>query len=142
MGKFSDKLEYLIQFWLNQNIKLNVGNDIIDIEIIEKEFTYLFDDDFKTYLLKLDGFVENEWDFEMISFWSVEKMRSENLDNYHPSSLLCFADYSINVCSFGFNKMDRKIYTHFQGSNELIFIADSFSEFVDIYINNSLDLIK
>ena len=75
------------------------------------------------------------------SFWSVTQIKIENCYNSHPENVIWFADHFISLCSFGQYKVDQKIYIHLDKSNELYLIANSFSEFVDLYLADPYQLI-
>jgi len=117
-------------------IKLNPGVSIKNIEALELHFGFQFDKDFKIYLEKVNGFDDLDSDDSWFSFWSENRMREENQDNTHPQDAIWFSDYFINLCFFGFHKTDRKVYTHYQALAVFECVADSFSEFIDLYLKD------
>ena len=133
--EFINKLNALIAYWTNEGIKLNTGIDDDLIKKLESDLGYCFDDNFKYYLQKVNGFADFESDESWFSFWSHTRIKDEN-SSTHPKEVIWFADHSLNLCSFGFHKTDRKIYTHFDKQDKIMFIVNSFNEFIDIYLDN------
>ena len=141
-GNFKDKLQTLKAFWEKERVKLNSGASKTSIENFQEEFGFLFECNFIKYLNEIGGFFDDRSDDAWFCFWNLNRMRDENKDNSHPKELIWFSDHSINLCCFGFHKDDQKIYTHFSRSKEIIFIANDFSEFVELYLENPYQLIK
>lgn len=139
---FIFKLDTLITHWTNEGIKMNSGISQNAIRVFENEFGICFEDTFNTYLTRSDGFVDFESDQEWFSFWSIDRMKKENTDNSHPQCVVWFSDYSINLCSFGFHKTDKKIYVHFQHIDGIECVANTFSEFIDVYLEDPIILLR
>jgi len=140
--EFKDKLNKLILHWRSQGIKLNTGISIDNIRNLEIDFGLQFEEAFSNYLTSVNGFVDFESDEAWFSFWSQARMREENEDGSHPKEIMWFSDHSINLCSFGFHKTDKKIYTHYQTIGGVEFIANSFTEFVDLYLEDAYLLLR
>jgi hypothetical protein len=138
---FKTKLALLRSFWAKQGIDLNTGIPKLDIDKFQTEFNFEFEDNFLAYITGINGFRDYSSDEAWFCFWSLDRMKIENTDNSHPKDLVWFADHSINLCSFGFDKNDRKIYTHFDRSSEIIFIANNFNDFIELYLENPYHLI-
>ena len=139
--KFTQTLDRLILHWATEGIKINQGISDETIKGFEKELDVYFEENFCSYLGRVNGFEDFDSDNAWFSFWSVTRMIEENIDKWHPKSVLWFADHAINLCSFGFHKTDKKIYTHFDKSNEIFLIANSFDEFVSLYLLDAYQLI-
>ncbi|SFQ82046.1 hypothetical protein SAMN04515668_4723 [Hymenobacter arizonensis] len=79
----------------------------------------------------------------MFSFWSTERIAQE-VDGSHPTELLCFADYCINLSSFGFSRHqnDPRIYLHYQHEKGREAVADSFHDFLKIYLHDPEMLLR
>jgi len=137
---FNEKLKKLALQWKREPVKLNKGVSAQDIHRLETKVNFKFEEDFRAYLLEYNGFWDFDSDNEFFSFWSIERIEVELND--HPSNLMCFSDYCINLCSYGINLNDGKIYSHFQHQNKLHFISNTFSEFVDLYLFDSDELVK
>lgn len=133
---FTDKLNRLISLWTKQGINLNPSISIAYIRNLEIELAFSFEEDFLTYLTKVNGFVDFDLDESWFSFWSHNRVREENKDGTHPKGVIWFSDYSINLCSFGFHKTDKKVYTHYQTIEGIECVANSFSEFIDAYLQD------
>lgn len=133
---FTDKLIKLIPLWAEQGVQLNTGISINDLKQLEIDFAFSFDEDFHAYLKNVNGFMDFDSDEAWFSFWSQNRMQEENSDDSHPKNVIWFADYSINLCSFGFHKVDRKVYTHYQTIEGIECVASSFSEFIEMYMQD------
>ncbi len=133
---FPEKINTLISYWATQDlINLNEGASDDSILELEKDVGFTFEEDFKTYLKTANGFQNFDSDDHWISFWSIDRIREE-LNDHHPKELICFSDYSINLCSFGFHRKNKKVYIHYQTIEGFKFLADSFHEFIDLYLDN------
>ena len=139
---FTDKLNKLISHWTAQKIQLNSGLTIDNIKTLESDLEFPFEEDFHTYLKKVGGFVDFGSDEAWFSFWSQNRMREENEEGSHPKDVIWFSDHSINLCSFGFHKTDRKVYTNYQTIGRMECVANSFMEFVDLYLENPYQLLR
>lgn len=133
---FTDKLNKLIPLWTRQGVNLNTGISIENLKKLEADFVFSFEEDFNTYMTKMNGFADFDSDEAWFSFWSQNRMREENEDGSHPKDVIWFSDYLINICSFGFHKTDKKIYAHHQTIEGIEHVANSFSEFIDIYLQD------
>ena len=138
---FKNTVETLRAIWTKQGIVLNSGIPKSIIDNFQNDFDFKFENDFLIYLTEINGFIDDSSDEAWFCFWNLDKMKIENKDASHPKNLIWFSDHSINLCSFGFNKNDQKVYTHFDRRSEIIFIANNFSEFVDIYLDDPYKLI-
>lgn len=140
--EFTNKPNKLILHWTKQGIKLKSGISIDNIKKLEADFEFSFEEDFYTYLTKADGFVDFDSDEAWFSFWSQNRMRKENEDGSHPNDVIWFSDHAINLCSFGFHKTDRKVYTHYQTIEGIECVANSFSDFIDLYLEDPYLLLQ
>lgn len=139
---FKSKLAALRTFWDKSGIRLNAGISELLIDNFQNEISYTFEENFYIYLKEINGFIDFDSDQAWFCFWDLQRMRIENSDNSHPRDLIWFSDYSINLCSFGFHKIDKKVYTHFQHSDKILLIANDFDEFIDMYLADANSLIK
>ena len=139
---FKSKITALRTFWDKTGINLNAGISELLIDNFQNEICFTFEENFYIYLKEINGFIDFDSDNAWICFWDLQRIRIENSDESHPKDLVWFSDHSINLCSFGFHKIGKKIYTHFQHSEEIIFIANDFNEFIDMYLDDPLGLIK
>jgi len=139
--EFINKLDTLVVQWINDGIQLNSGISADHIKQLQADLVFSFDANFKYYLQKINGFTDFDGDDTMFTFWSHHRIIEENKNGSHPAQVIWFADHSLNLCTFGFHKTDRKVYTHFANTKELSFIADSFSSFIDIYLDDPYRLV-
>jgi hypothetical protein len=133
-------LSEVISFWQKEGVRVNAGLTGLQIEALEQSLSVLFKPDFKEYLSAVNGFEDFDSDNALFSFWSADRMREE-LGTYHPEELVCFADHCINLCSFGYHREKEGIYIHYQHMEGLSLVANSFTEFIRIYLVDSMDLL-
>lgn len=139
--EFTNKLDLVMAYWAKEGIQMSNGIDDSLIKKLEADLGFCFDDNFKYYLKKVNGFIDFDWDSAMFTFWSDTRIKEENENGRHPKQVVWFADHSLNLCAFGLHKMDRKIYTHFDHQEKIMFIADSFSDFLGIYLDEPFRLV-
>ncbi|WP_207435375.1 SMI1/KNR4 family protein [Sabulibacter ruber] len=132
--------ENLVTSWKKVGVKVNHGLTELEIKELENRLKFEFPDDFRLYLKQANGLEDFEWDIEMISFWSAQRIENEFPDQ--PATLICFADYLINSHTFGFNRETKKIYVSYWGLNLIEPFADSFTEFISIYLNEKGKLLQ
>ncbi len=136
--EFINKLDILISQWIKQvQVNPGIADDII--QKLESDIGFCFEEKFRYYLTKINGFKDLDSDESWFSFWSHTRIKDEN--GTHPKEVIWFADHSLSLCCFGFHKTDKKIYTHFDKQDEIILIANSFNEFIDIYLDNPYRLV-
>jgi hypothetical protein len=133
-------LSEVISLWQKEGIQLNAGLTSQQIEVLEQSLSLPFKPDFKEYLKTANGFEDFDWDNAMFSFWSADRILEE-LGNCHPEELVCFADHCINLCSFGHHREKEGIYIHYQHTEGLFLVANSFTEFIRLYLVNPMDLL-
>lgn len=116
--------------WKDYGIACNPGTTEAELQTLEQATSFQFNATFSAYLRQMNGFVDFEWDGSLFSLWSTTRMVTELGD--HPDDLICFADYSINLGSFGFScdQQDPRIYLHYQAVSGRWVVADSFTDFL------------
>lgn len=140
---FTDQLHKLVLHWTDQGIRLNSGIPDIVINKLESDLDISLNDEFKAYLKSINGFLNRgDLDNDLFSFWSDTRIIEENMNCRNSKDLICFADHSVNLCVFGFNREHGKIYIFFQKTNDKILIANSLSEFIDLYLKDAYLLLR
>jgi hypothetical protein len=127
--------EKLISHCNDKAIQINRAATTEEIETLERDLGIGFPADFKEYLSVMNGFSDYEWDDDMISFWSLGRIRERH--SRYPSELVVVADYSFECCTWGFYGRDEKVYITY----DLVDYApkpvtNSFSEFLDLYLTD------
>lgn len=137
-----DTLDHVITSWKTQELAYNPGVTDQVLLAFEKATAFSCDPAFAAYLRRVNGVANFAWDDALFSFWSTERILQEVADGYQPADLLCFADHCISACVFGFHRRrnDQKIYRHHQHQEGLEVVADSFLDFLRIYLQNSFAL--
>ncbi|GAB3931576.1 SMI1/KNR4 family protein [Mucilaginibacter myungsuensis] len=124
-----------IELWKADGVKLNAGSSLKELEGVERRNGFKFPDDFKILYAHVNGFEDFDSRGFMLSLWSTGRIIEEN-----DISMDCimFADFSLSVCQYGFEKKTGRIfkaYTHFQQGGE--YLTDSFREFIDLFNSES-----
>ncbi|WP_431241568.1 SMI1/KNR4 family protein [Flavobacterium sp. P21] len=127
-----DLFNYTISIWNEAGIKLQSGASEELILEFEKKLNFKFPKDFRSFYLKVNGFVDFEWNKNMFSLWSLERIYEEykfdqNLD------YIAFCDYLINSHSMGYMKSRNGIFMN--TTNEKV--CETFEEFIDLLNANS-----
>ncbi|SMO34862.1 SMI1 / KNR4 family (SUKH-1) [Flavobacterium resistens] len=127
-----DLFNYTISIWNEADIKLQSGASEELILEFEKKLNFKFPKDFRSFYLKVNGFVDFEWNKNMFSLWSLERIYEEskfdqNLD------YIAFCDYLINSHSMGFMKSRNGIFMN--TTNEKV--CETFEEFIGLLNTNS-----
>lgn len=97
------------------NLRVAISNDMVEV------------------FSNLNGFDDNDMDSECLSFWTVERKLQENEPN---SEYVYFADFLIYsyYYAFRFENADfSSIHVHYSETSRFK-IADSFSEFFELYL--------
>ena len=133
---FSDTLAQVLTCWRIQGVVCNPGASPEAVRALEQLFGQPFEPAFTAYLYQANGFAGGDWDQDLFSFWSTERIVEEVASQ--PPALLCFADYCINLGSFGFLRdgNDPKIYLHYQTAAYFEAVADSFHDFLIRYLQD------
>ncbi|WP_289659713.1 SMI1/KNR4 family protein [Flavobacterium panacagri] len=127
-----DLFNYTISIWNEAGIKLQSAASEELILEFEKKINFKFPKDFKSFYLKVNGFVDFEWNKNMISLWSLERIYEDykleqNLD------YIAFCDYLINSHSMGYMKSKNGIFMN--TTNEKV--CETFEEFIGLLNTNS-----
>lgn len=130
------KYDLLLEYWQQAELKFHSGAGFAAIQALEDHLNFRFPADFKEYLSEINGMEDFEWDADMISFWSIERIKKE-FDEY-PSTPIRFADYLISSHAYGFMPNDDSVYTDYSPQP----VADSFAEFIHLYLTDRDKLFK
>ena len=139
--------ERLREHWLAQNITIKPGVHEEALSRFETLYTVLLPRDLREYFLVMNGMREGTTDEELIRFWSLEEVKSISEESpaystpdYLPEadSFFLFADYSIWAHAYSIrisNNSSQPNPVYVIGGTKPVPIADSFSEFVDLYLD-------
>ncbi|MBE8724662.1 SMI1/KNR4 family protein [Flavobacterium hungaricum] len=124
--------EKTIAIWSQTDLKLNEGISLDLISQMESKLDFKFPEDFKAFYQKVNGFVDFEWNKDMFSLWSLERIyeecKSDQNSNYIP-----FCDYLINSHAIGYMRNADGIFIN--TINEKI--CETFDEFIGLLSINS-----
>lgn len=151
---FTSAGESLRRHWASTNVDINVGVPEVGITSFEKEYSVSLPEDVRDYYLCVNGMPPDVVDDEFIRFWMLEEVRPipQSAPEYSKpqyvqgsDSLFLFADYSIwaHAYAIRLTKTSTGLNEIFIiGHTSPVLIANSFAEFVDIYLTNKNLLIS
>ncbi len=115
-----------IDIWTSKRIKLQNGISFDKISDFEKHLDFKFPQDFVELYLKTNGFEDFDWNENMFSLWSLDRILKEYQQN-DDTNYIRFCDFLINSHSIGFFKTDIGIYKSYDQTKS---IADNFQDFI------------
>jgi len=153
-----DQLQELQEKWSSENIKVSrLANDE-EICAFESAYNARLPQDLKEYFKQVNG-TNDQSDSEFIQFYSLDKIKkvSETYDGWHgvPDYKLivktldehekyyAFANYNIHVFCYAIkltaSESENEVLVI--GGGEYKKIANSFTGFIDLYLNDSDELL-
>jgi hypothetical protein len=150
-------LKKLEEKWRGEGIKNYNPINLDYIQTFQNKNDVLLPSDLSEYFKKLNGTSE-EYTDELYEFYSIERIKkvSEEFEKWHGipnyqsllnlseiENLFVFANYSFNLFAYAI-----KLYHEKMEINEVFVlcgdnykkIANSFSEFIELYLNDSIEL--
>lgn len=124
----------LLKYWENQGIKNHAPATIDQIKELIKLIGFDLPADFKNYLLEVNGFENDNFDKDYLTFWNIDWIVQEYNCN---QEYVCFADYLISSHRYCIYNGDERIYVDY-GKDP---IAKNFHEFLGKYMSNASELI-
>jgi hypothetical protein len=130
-----EKVKKVEQIWKNEGLK--IAEPLSENNVVESfaNLSILLSQEIIDVYSNLGGMIDEDMDSVCFSFWTVERILTENKPN---SELTFFADFLINSHWFGFkfeNESVSSIHIYWQ-ENQIEKIADSFDEFLATYTTN------
>ncbi len=121
------------QVWKNEDLK--IAEPLSENNVVESfaNLGVLLSKEVIDVYSNLGGMIDENMDSVCFSFWTVERILTENKPN---SELTFFADFLINSHWYGFkfeNENVSSIHIYW-GENQIEKIADSFNEFFENYL--------
>ena len=132
MNDFSNDI---IASWYAQDIKLNEGVSIQQIDYLEKEVSFQFAEDFKRFYLKVNGF--NDFDsLNMFSLFPVDRIKDEYFEQKN-QEFIPIGDFMISSHFFGYLKKEPGVFKSYGDGYPVIKICDTFFEFIELIEEDS-----
>ncbi len=129
----SENVKEVEQLWKNQ--ELTLAKPFSENDLLESfaNLEIVLSKDVIDVYTNLGGMADDNMDAICFTFWTVEKVLSENKPN---SKLIFFADFLIYSHLYGFRFENENISSiHiYWGENQIEKIADSFDEFFENYL--------
>jgi SMI1 / KNR4 family (SUKH-1) len=125
-----------IGIWISKGIKLQDGVSIDKISTFEKQLDFKFPQDFIDLYSKTNGFEDFDWNENMFSLWSLDRILKEYQEN-GDTNYIGFCDFLINSHSIGFFKTDIGVYKSY---DQIKSIAGNFQDFI-LLLNSNNDLL-
>jgi hypothetical protein len=145
---FTSVGESLKRHWSSHDVEINAGVSKAQLDSFESKHGVVLPEDLRDYFLCVNGMPDGEVDDGMIRFWMLEELQplTQGAPAYsdasyiqHPESLFLFADYSIWAHAYAIRLGSASLQSHevvIIGSESPVTIAQSFSEFVDLYLTD------
>jgi len=153
-----NELNQLRSKWLEENVKWGsvAGDD--DLLLFQKKNNVILPPDFAEYFKSLNG-TGGECTDRLYEFYAIDRIKNivdefgqwNGIPNYRnlsntlsdPRSLYVFANFNINLLAYAI-----RLYSFNSSQNEVFVIcgddykkiANSFSEFLELYVRDSIDL--
>ena len=136
--------------WVSEKLKLNTGVTDIALQLFEENYKVKIPVDLRKFYLLANGMEMNETDADLIRFWSIEELKpiSEAASAYFDHDYLqsvetyfLFADYSIWSHTYAISltsSLSSENTICVIGANQPIFLANSFSEFINKYLDGKV----
>lgn len=147
-------IEQLINHWQAKNIVIVEGNTEAEIEGFESRYKVRLPSDMREYFLRVDGLSEyypNSQDDQGFSFWSLRKVKTVleesakvmGISYNEAGSLFIFADYLDWSWAYAIRLSTNVLAetpVFLTDYPRPIKVADSFSEFVHLYLADASEL--
>ena len=152
------QLEKLKWTWVSENTAVSTPATNAELFSFQSENNLVIPKDLTTYFKSLNG-TNEEYDNRFFQFYSISQFQSikEELKNWEGipdysnivntlsdyKTYFVFADFSFHMFSYAI-----KLYSENSTKNEVLVIcgdeykkiANFFSEFIELYLNNSIEL--
>ena len=127
-----------IAAWTPQDITLQAGVSLEKIQDFERLLGFKFPQDFIELYSRMNGFKEFDWNENMFSLWSLERILKEFQED-GDTGYIGLCDLCIMCYTIGFHKSDGRIYKYHNDLEEVP-IADNFKDFI-VLLNTNDDLL-
>jgi hypothetical protein len=147
--------DLLKHHWLRHEVDTEPGVSESDLNNFESKYSVSLPTDLRDYFVCVNGMSPDVSDEALIRFWMLDEIKpiSEGAPEYadqsyiqDPDSVFLFADYCIWSHAYAIRlsseKKQQPNTIFIIGYPPSIPIADSFSEFVDIYLKNKAQLVS
>jgi hypothetical protein len=151
------QLEKLKEKWEGESLINFYPIEMNSIQTFQMENRVVFPDDLKEYFKTLNGTCE-EYTDELYEFYSMVRMKKvseefnewKGVPNYQSlvrlnqiKDLFVFANFSFNLFVYAIKLSPEKTYNnevYILCGEEYKKIGNTFSEFINLYLNNSVEL--
>lgn len=134
-----EKLAKVIKCWQDENLELSSPNSRQEIINCFSTIKRRLSKDIVEFYGDCGGMTAGEMDESLLSVWTLEKVKEENLA---ASELTYFADFLIESHRYAFMYEDENtssIYSDCE-SADFVKVADSLEHFFDLYLSNPNDI--
>lgn len=121
-----------ISIWSKTDVKLQKGISLALISEAERKLDFKFPEDFKAFYQRVNGFVDCDWNKDMFSLWSIERIVEEYLNDEN-KDYIAFCDYLISSYTFGYIRNGESIIMNITSEK----ICDTFDDFIQLLNSNS-----
>ena len=135
----SDPIEGAVSWWRSTEVKLNPPADAEDLAVLARFIGAPVPNELRRFYQLADGMVDFESDDHEVSFWSIERVLSENdthsgVDSGGEYRDIAFADFMIDSWRFYFRlRSDGAVSVYAQEGGPA---ATSLSDFFTLYLSD------
>ena len=126
-------IDETISLWKSDNVRIQAGISAEQISFYEKQLAFEFPSDFIDMYLRVNGFEDFEWEKNMFSLWSLDRILTEYHEGNTPD-FIGFCDFLVNSHCIGFWKAKKGIFKSYDNAQP---IASSFAEAIGLINANS-----
>lgn len=128
----------VIEHYKSIGVYVAEGTNHYHIEKIQNQLEYKFPDDFKTFHLMCNGFLEWDMDNFYFSIWPFDRIIEEyTKEKEEDFEFIPICDYLINAHWYGYIRNREGIFKDYDRENA---IAKNFEEFLKLLLNDSVEL--
>lgn len=151
-------LNDLINKWSSKNASFNMGAKDEEIHLFQKNNNVVIPNDLIQYFKLLNGTGDNLGD-DFFEFYSIKRIKPvieefidwEGIPDYkslissfpNRDNVYVFANYYFNLFAYGirlYSKVEAKNEVYVFCGDEYKKIANSFTEFIELYLSDSVEL--
>ena len=129
-------LKKITQLWKRDGLSLAEPFSAEEIVAGFNKLGVIFSKDVVEVFSSIGGFAEEDLDSECMTFWTIEKIFKENIEN---SAYIFFADYLIESHRYAFKYANADISSIYvcYSETDRTKVADSFAEFFELYLTKT-----
>jgi hypothetical protein len=123
-----------IKYWQSKGIEVNNGAADENILMLEKQISFNFPEDFKTFYRSLNGFKDRDWTPNMFSLFPLERIKEEYEFEQNEKNFIPICDYLISSHHLGYLKGEQGIFNDYNQKEK---VCENLIELLDLIDSDS-----